>query len=153
MCGGEQGPFDKANPVAMSYAKAITLIGPPGSGQITKMMNQMCIAGLVQTLSEALNLGQRAGLDMDKVMAAISKGAAQSWQMDNRWQNMIAGKFEFGFAVDWMRKDLGIAMAEGKRWKAQMPVVALVDQFYQRVQERGGGRWDTSALIQPLQKP
>src|SRR5215475_1618718 len=115
MCGGEQAPFDKANPVAMSYAKAITLIGPPGSGQITKMMNQMCIAGLVQTLSEALNLGQRAGLDMDKVIAAISKGAAQSWQMDNRWQNMVAGKFDFGFAVNWMRKDLGIAIAEGKR--------------------------------------
>jgi 3-hydroxyisobutyrate dehydrogenase-like beta-hydroxyacid dehydrogenase len=153
MCGGEQGPFDRANPVAMAYAKAITLIGPPGSGQITKMMNQMCIAGLVQTLSEALNLGQRAGLDMEKVMQAISKGAAQSWQMDNRWQNMIAGKFDFGFAVDWMRKDLGIAMAEGKRWNAQMPVVALVDQFYQRVQERGGGRWDTCSLIQPLQKP
>jgi 3-hydroxyisobutyrate dehydrogenase-like beta-hydroxyacid dehydrogenase len=117
------------------------------------MMNQMAIAGLVQGLAEALNLGQRAGLDMDKVMSAISKGAAQSWQMDNRWQNMIAGKFDYGFAVDWMRKDLGIAMAEGKRWKAQMPVVALVDQFYQRVQERGGGRWDTSSLIQPLQKP
>src|SRR6478736_4520662 len=142
MCGGEQGPFDKANPVAMSFAKAITLIGPPGSGQITKMMNQMCIAGL----------GQGAGLDMDKVMAAISKGAAQSWQMDNRWQKMIAGEFEFGFAVNWMRKDLGIALAEGKRWNAQMPVVALVDQFYQRVQERGGGRWDTCSLIQPLQK-
>ena len=153
MCGGEQAPFDKAKPVADSFSKAVTLIGPPGSGQITKMMNQMCIAGLVQTLSEALNLGQRAGLDMDKVMAAISKGAAQSWQMDNRWQNMVAGKFDYGFAVDWMRKDLGIAMAEGKRWKAQMPVVALVDQFYQRVQERGGGRWDTSSLIQPLQKP
>jgi 3-hydroxyisobutyrate dehydrogenase-like beta-hydroxyacid dehydrogenase len=152
MCGGEQGPYDKAHPVAMSYAKAITLIGPPGSGQITKMMNQMCIAGLVQTLSEALNLGQRAGLDMDKVIAAISKGAAQSWQMDNRWQNMVAGKFDFGFAVNWMRKDLGIAIAEGKRWNAQMPVVALVDQFYQRVQERGGGRWDTCSLIQLLQK-
>ncbi|MBX9946048.1 MAG: NAD(P)-dependent oxidoreductase, partial [Reyranella sp.] len=129
------------------------LIGPPGSGQITKMMNQMCIAGIVQGLAEALNLGQRAGLDMDKVMSAISKGAAQSWQMDNRWQNMVAGKFDYGFAVNWMRKDLGIAMAEGKRWSAQMPVVALVDQFYQRVQERGGGRWDTSSLIQPLQKP
>ena len=153
MCGGEQAPFDKAKPVADAYSKAVTLIGPPGSGQITKMMNQMCIAGIVQGLAEALNLGQRAGLDMDKVIAAISKGAAQSWQMDNRWQNMIAGKFDYGFAVDWMRKDLGIAMAEGKRWKAQMPVVALVDQFYQRVQERGGGRWDTSSLIQPLQKP
>ena len=101
--------------MADAYAKAVTLIGPPGSGQITKMMNQMCIAGIVQGLAEALNLGQRAGLDMDKVMGAISKGAAQSWQMDNRWQNMVAGKFEFGFAVDWMRKDLGIAMAEGKR--------------------------------------
>ena len=137
----------------MSFSKAITLIGPSGSGQITKMMNQMCIAGIVQGLAEALNLGQRAGLDMEKVMAAISKGAAQSWQMENRWQNMVNGKFDYGFAVDWMRKDLGIAMAEGKRWKAQMPLVALVDQFYQRVQERGGGRWDTSSLIQPLQKP
>jgi len=153
MCGGDQAPFDKANPVAMSFSKAITLIGPSGSGQITKMMNQMCIAGIVQGLSEALNLGQRAGLDMEKVMAAISKGAAQSWQMENRWQKMIAGEFEFGFAVNWMRKDLGIALAEGKRWNAQMPVVALVDQFYQRVQERGGGRWDTCSLIQPLQKP
>src|SRR6185312_7229275 len=125
MCGGDQAPFDKANPVAMSFAKAITLIGPSGSGQITKMMNQMCIAGLVQGLAEALNLGQRAGLDMEKVMTAISKGAAQSWQMDNRWKNMIAEKFDFGFAVNWMRKDLGIALAEGKRWNAQMPVVAL----------------------------
>ena len=153
MCGGEQAPFDKAKPVADSFSKAVTLIGPPGSGQITKMMNQMCIAGIVQGLSEALNLGQRAGLDMEKVMAAISKGAAQSWQMENRWQNMIAGKFDYGFAVDWMRKDLGIAMAEGKRQKAGMPLVALVDQFYQRVQARGGGRWDTSSLIEPLQKP
>jgi len=153
MCGGEQAPFDTAKPVVDGYSKAVTLIGPPGAGQITKMINQMCIAGLVQTLSEALNLGQRAGLDMDKVISAISKGAAQSWQMDNRWQNMIAGKFDFGFAVNWMRKDLGIAIAEGKRWNAQMPVVALVDQFYQRVQERGGGRWDTSSQIQPLQKP
>ena len=153
MCGGEQAPFDRARPVADSYAKAVTLIGPPGTGQITKMMNQMAIAGIVQGLAEALNLGQRAGLDMDKVMSAISKGAAQSWQMENRWQNMIAGKFDYGFAVDWMRKDLGIAMSEGKRAKAAMPLVALVDQFYARVQERGGGRWDTSSLIQPLQKP
>jgi 3-hydroxyisobutyrate dehydrogenase-like beta-hydroxyacid dehydrogenase len=153
MCGGEQGPFDKAKPVADAFSKAVTLIGPPGSGQITKMMNQMCIAGIVQGLAEALNLGQRAGLDMDKVMSAISKGAAQSWQMENRWQNMIAGKFDYGFAVDWMRKDLGIAMAEGKRAKAAMPLVALVDQFYDRVQQRGGGRWDTCSLIQPLQKP
>jgi 3-hydroxyisobutyrate dehydrogenase-like beta-hydroxyacid dehydrogenase len=153
MCGGEQVPFDKAKPVADSFSKAVTLIGPPGSGQITKMMNQMCIAGIVQGLAEALNLGQRSGLDMEKVMSAISKGAAQSWQMENRWQNMIAGKFDYGFAVDWMRKDLGIAMAEGKRQKAGMPLVALVDQFYERVQARGGNRWDTSSLIQPLQKP
>jgi 3-hydroxyisobutyrate dehydrogenase-like beta-hydroxyacid dehydrogenase len=153
MCGGEQVPFDKAKPVADSFSKAVTLIGPPGSGQITKMMNQMCIAGIVQGLAEALNLGQRAGLDMEKALGAISKGAAQSWQMENRWQNMIAGKFDYGFAVDWMRKDLGIAMAEGKRQKAGMPLVALVDQFYERVQARGGNRWDTSSLIQPLQKP
>ena len=153
MCGGEQAPFDKMKPVADAYAKAITLIGPPGSGQITKMMNQMCIAGIVQGLAEAMNLGQRSGLDMEKVISAISKGAAQSWQMDNRWKAMAEGKFEFGFAVDWMRKDLGIAMAEGKRAKAAMPLVALVDQFYDRVQQRGGGRWDTCSLIQPLQKP
>ena len=153
MCGGEQATFDKAKPVADAYAKAMTLIGPPGSGQITKMMNQMCIAGIVQGLAEAMNLGQRAGLDMEKVISAISKGAAQSWQMDNRWKAMAEGKFEFGFAVDWMRKDLGIAMAEGKRAKAAMPLVALVDQFYDRVQQRGGGRWDTCSLIQPLQKP
>src|SRR5215471_2211173 len=153
MCGGDQAPFDKANPVAMSFSKAITLIGPSGSGQVTKMMNQMCIAGIVQGLAEALNLGQRSGLDMEKVISAISKGAAQSWQMDNRWKAMVDGKFEFGVAVDWMRKDLGISMAEGKRAKAQMPLVALVDQFYARVQERGGGRWDTCSLIQLLQKP
>mgnify|MGYP003694311737 CR=1 FL=1 len=149
MCGGEQAPFDKAKPVADAYAKAVTLIGPPGAGQLTKMMNQMCIAGLVQGLAEAINLGQTAGLDMEKVIGAISKGAAQSWQMDNRWKAMVEGKFEFGFAVDWMRKDLGIALAEGKRGKAQMPVVALVDQFYARVQERGGNRWDTCSLIEP----
>ena len=153
MCGGEQAPFDRAKPVADAFSKAVTLIGPPGAGQITKMMNQMCIAGIVQGLAEALNLGQRAGLDMEKALGAISKGAAQSWQMENRWQNMVAGKFDYGFAVDWMRKDLGIAMAEGKRQKAGMPLVALVDQFYERVQARGGGRWDTSSLIQPLQKP
>jgi len=116
-------------------------------------MNQMCIAGIVQGLAEALNLGQRSGLDMEKVINAISKGAAQSWQMENRWKAMVEGKFEFGFAVDWMRKDLGISMAEGKRAKAAMPLVALVDQFYDRVQQRGGGRWDTCSLIQPLQKP
>jgi len=153
MCGGDAAPFERAKPVADAFSKAVTLIGPSGAGQITKMMNQMCIAGIVQGLAEALNLGQRAGLDMEKALGAISKGAAQSWQMENRWQNMIAGKFDYGFAVDWMRKDLGIALAEGKRQNAAMPLVALVDQFYERVQARGGGRWDTSSLIQPLQKP
>ena len=153
MCGGEQAPFDKAKPVADSFAKAVTLIGGPGSGQLTKMMNQMCIAGIVQGLAEAVNLGQKSGLDMEKVMGAISKGAAQSWQMENRWKAMVEGKFEFGFAVDWMRKDLGICIAEGNRAKAQMPLVALVDQFYARVQARGGNRWDTCSLIQLLQKP
>jgi 3-hydroxyisobutyrate dehydrogenase-like beta-hydroxyacid dehydrogenase len=116
-------------------------------------MNQMCIAGIVQGLAEAINLGQKAGLDLEKAMGAISKGAAQSWQMENRWKTMVEGKFEFGFAVDWMRKDLGICLAEGNRAKAQMPLVALVDQFYARVQARGGNRWDTSSLIQLLQKP
>jgi len=153
MCGGDEAAFNKAKPVADSFAKACTLIGPPGAGQLTKMMNQMCIAGIVQGLAEAVNLGQRSGLDMEKAMGAISKGAAQSWQMENRWQNMVAGKFDYGFAVDWMRKDLGICLAEGKRAKAMMPLVALVDQFYARVQERGGKRWDTSSLIEPLQKP
>ncbi len=153
MCGGDASPFERAKPVADAFSKAVTLIGPSGAGQITKMMNQMCIAGIVQGLAEALNLGQRAGLDMEKALGAISKGAAQSWQMENRWQNMVNGKFDYGFAVDWMRKDLGIALAEGKRQKAGMPLVALVDQFYERVQARGGGRWDTSSLIQPLQKP
>ena len=153
MCGGDAAPFERAKPVADAFSKAVTLIGPSGAGQVTKMMNQMCIAGIVQGLAEALNLGQRAGLDMEKALGAISKGAAQSWQMENRWQNMVNGKFDYGFAVDWMRKDLGIALAEGKRQKAGMPLVALVDQFYERVQARGGGRWDTSSLIQPLQKP
>ncbi len=152
MCGGEQAPFDKAKPVADAFSKAVTLIGQPGTGQITKMMNQMCVAGIVQGLAEAINLGQRSGLDMEKAMGAISKGAAQSWQMDNRWQNMVAGKFDYGFAIDWMRKDLGICLAEGQRAKAMMPLIALVDQFYARCQMRGGGRWDTSGLVQLLQK-
>ncbi|MGD9884964.1 MAG: NAD(P)-dependent oxidoreductase [Reyranella sp.] len=152
MCGGEQAPFDKARPVADAYSRAITLIGGPGTGQLTKMMNQMCIAGIVQGLAEAINLGQRSGLDLDKAMSAISKGAAQSWQMENRWKAMVEGKFEFGFAVDWMRKDLGIAIAEANRAKAQVPLVALVDQFYARVQARGGNRWDTCSLIDLLQR-
>jgi 3-hydroxyisobutyrate dehydrogenase-like beta-hydroxyacid dehydrogenase len=152
MCGGEQAPFDKARPVADAYSRAITLIGGPGTGQLTKMMNQMCIAGIVQGLAEAINLGQKSGLDIEKVMTAISKGAAQSWQMENRWKAMVDGKFEFGFAVDWMRKDLGIAIAEANRAKAQVPLSALVDQFYARVQARGGNRWDTCSLIDLLQK-
>ena len=152
MCGGEQAPFDRARPVADAYSRAITLIGGPGTGQLTKMMNQMCIAGIVQGLAEAINLGQRSGLDLEKVMSAISKGAAQSWQMENRWKAMVEGKFEFGFAVDWMRKDLGIAIAEANRAKAQVPLSALVDQFYARVQARGGNRWDTCSLIDLLQR-
>jgi len=147
MCGGEPGPFDKAKPVADAYAKAVTLIGPPGSGQITKMMNQMCIAGLVQTLSEALNLGQRAGLDMEKAMGAISKGAAQSWQMENRIKTMSAGEYNHGFAVEWMRKDLAIALDEARKQGVSLPVTALVDQFYAEVENLGGKRWDTSSLF------
>jgi len=153
MCGGEQADFDRAKPVLDAYAKMCALIGSPGAGQLTKMVNQICIAGLVQGLAEGINFAVKAGLDAEAVVGVISKGAAQSWQMDNRARTMLADEFDFGFAVDWMRKDLGISMAEGKRHKAQMPLVALVDQFYGRVQERGGGRWDTSSLIQPLQKP
>ena len=153
MCGGDQASFDKAKPVMDAFARACTLIGPPGAGQLTKAVNQICIAGLVQGLAEGLNFGMKAGLDMEKVIGAISKGAAQSWQMDNRWQNMVAGKFDYGFAVNWMRKDLGIALDEAKRNGAQLPVIALVDQFYARIQARGGGRFDTSSLIEPLQKP
>ena len=152
MCGGDEAAFDRAKPVIEAFARMVGLMGPAGAGQITKMINQMCIAGLVQTLSEALNLGQRAGLDMDKVIAAISKGAAQSWQMDNRWQRMIAGDFAFGFAVDWMRKDLDIVLAEARRNGAKLPVTALVDQFYGDVQEMGGNRWDTSSLLARLEK-
>ncbi|MBX3499600.1 MAG: NAD(P)-dependent oxidoreductase [Alphaproteobacteria bacterium] len=150
MCGGDQEPFDRARPVADSFAKACTLIGPSGSGQLTKMMNQICIAGLVQGLSEAIHLGMKAGLDIEKVMGVISKGAAQSWQMDNRWQNMVAGKFDYGFAVDWMRKDLNICLDEARNQGARLPVTALVDQFYAQVQRRGGRRWDTSSLIHLL---
>ncbi|MEE9196238.1 MAG: NAD(P)-dependent oxidoreductase [Alphaproteobacteria bacterium] len=150
MCGGEQGPFDSAKPVIDCYAKACTLMGPVGAGQLTKMVNQICIAGLVQGLSEAMNFGMKAGLDMEKVIDVISKGAAQSWQMDNRASTMCAGKFDFGFAVDWMRKDLGICFAETKNNRARLPVAALVDQFYAQVQARGGNRWDTSSLMQLL---
>ncbi len=150
MCGGEQGPFDRAQPVIDCYAKACTLMGPAGAGQLTKMVNQICIAGLVQGLSEGMNFGMKAGLDMEKVIDVISKGAAQSWQMDNRASTMCAGKFDFGFAVDWMRKDLGICFAEAKNNGARLPAAALVDQFYAQVQARGGNRWDTSSLMQLL---
>ncbi|HTZ77539.1 MAG TPA: NAD(P)-dependent oxidoreductase [Stellaceae bacterium] len=152
MVGGDLEPFKVAEPAMVHYGRAVTLMGPVGSGQLTKMVNQICIAGLVQALSEGLNFAARAGLDGKKVIDVISKGAAQSWQMENRGTTMLDGKFDFGFAVNWMRKDLGICFAEARRNGASLPVSALVDQFYARVQERGGGRWDTSALIHLLQK-
>ncbi|MCK4940230.1 MAG: NAD(P)-dependent oxidoreductase, partial [Rhodospirillaceae bacterium] len=145
MCGGDEAAFKKAQPVIDAFAKAVTLMGPSGAGQLTKMVNQTCIAGLVQGLSEAINFSEKAGLDTALVIDVISKGAAQSWQMENRAETMIAGKFDYGFAVDWMRKDLGIVMAEAERNGAQMPVTALVDQFYKEVQAMGGNRWDTSS--------
>lgn len=153
MVGGKQSDFDRAKPVIDSYARACVLLGDAGSGQLAKMVNQICIAGLVQALAEGMHFAQAAGLDGPKLVEVISKGAAQSWQMENRALTMLEGKFEFGFAVDWMRKDLGICLAEAKRNGAQLPVTALVDQFYARVQKRGGGRWDTSSLMQPLTKP
>ena len=153
MVGGAQKDFDRARPVIDSYARACELMGPAGAGQLAKMVNQICIGGLVQALAEGMHFAQKAGLDGNKVLDVISKGAAQSWQMENRGRTMLEGKFDFGFAVDWMRKDLGICLAEAKRNGAQLPVTALVDQFYARVQKRGGGRWDTSSLMQPLSEP
>jgi 3-hydroxyisobutyrate dehydrogenase len=153
MVGGEEPSFGKAAPVMAHYGRAVTLMGPVGNGQLTKMVNQICIAGLVQALSEGLNFAVRAGLDPKLVVEVISKGAAQSWQMENRAHTMVDGKFDFGFAVDWMRKDLAICLAEARRNKAALPVTALVDQFYQRIQERGGRRWDTSSLIHLLANP
>jgi 3-hydroxyisobutyrate dehydrogenase-like beta-hydroxyacid dehydrogenase len=152
MVGGEAATYAQAEPAMKVYAKACTHMGPAGAGQLTKMVNQICIAGLVQGLSEGVNFAMKAGLDTDKVLATISKGAAQSWQMENRWKTMVQGKFDFGFAVDWMRKDLGICLAEAKRNKARLPATALIDQFYAQVQARGGSRWDTSSLIQLLMK-
>ena len=152
MVGGGQGPFDRAKPVIDSYARACVLMGAVGSGQLAKMVNQICIAGLLQGLSEGLNFAVKAGLDTTKLVEVISKGAAQSWQMDNRAHTMVEGKFTFGFAVDWMRKDLGICLAEAKRNKARLPATALIDQFYAQVQARGGNRWDTSSLIHLLAK-
>jgi 3-hydroxyisobutyrate dehydrogenase-like beta-hydroxyacid dehydrogenase len=153
MCGGEQADFDRAAPIARAYALAVTLLGGPGSGQLTKMVNQVCIAGLVQGLSEGVHLAMAAGLDVDAVVDVISKGAAGSWQMANRGSTMARGEFDFGFAVDWMRKDLGIALDEGDRLGARLPVAALVDQLYAQVQARGGSRWDTSSLIDLLTNP
>jgi 3-hydroxyisobutyrate dehydrogenase len=150
MCGGDAEPFRRAEPVIATYARACRLMGGPGAGQLTKMVNQICIAGLIQGLSEGLSFGRKAGLDLDAVVSVISKGAAQSWQMDNRAKTMIAGKFDFGFAVDWMRKDLSICLDEARRNGARLPATALVDQFYAEVQNFGGGRWDTSSLIARL---
>ena len=152
MCGGDAAAFAKAEPVIQSYARACRLLGPVGSGQLAKMMNQICIAGIVQGLAEALHFGKRAGLDVEAVVDVISKGAAQSWQMENRYKSMNAGKFEFGFAVDWMRKDLGICLDEARNNGAKLPLTALVDQFYGDVQAMGGNRWDTSSLIARLEK-
>jgi len=150
MCGGDSASFDRVRPVISAFARAVTLLGASGSGQLAKMVNQIAIAGLVQGLSEAIAFGQRAGLDMHEVLDVIGKGAAQSWQMDNRGKTMIAGQFDFGFAVDWMRKDLGLVLDEAKRNGARLPVTALVDQFYADVQQAGGSRWDTSSLITRL---
>ncbi|MBK1866250.1 NAD(P)-dependent oxidoreductase [Aestuariivirga sp. YIM B02566] len=152
MCGGEQGDFDKAAPLIAHYSRMCRLLGPTGSGQLAKMVNQICIAGLVQGLSEAVNFGMKAGLNMEAVVEVISKGAAGSWQMENRHKTMIAGKFDFGFAVDWMRKDLGICLAEANNNGASLPITALIDQFYADVQKMGGKRWDTSSLIARLQR-
>jgi 3-hydroxyisobutyrate dehydrogenase-like beta-hydroxyacid dehydrogenase len=150
MCGGDPAAFAEAKPIAMAFAKAMTLLGPNGAGQLAKMVNQIAIAGLVQGLSEAIVFGERSGLDMKAVLEVIGKGAAQSWQMDNRGPTMIEGRFDFGFAVDWMRKDLGIALEEARRNGARLPVTALVDQFYADIQGAGGNRNDTSSLIKRL---
>lgn len=150
MCGGDVDPVARVEPVVMAYAKGFARLGDSGAGQLSKMVNQICIAGLVQGLSEAVAFGQQAGLDMHQVLEVIGKGAAQSWQMDNRGKTMAEGQFNFGFAVDWMRKDLGLVLDEAKRNGARLPVTALVDQFYADVQRMGGGRWDTSSLIQRL---
>ena len=152
MVGGSEASFAAAEPVMHCYAKNVTHMGEAGNGQLTKMVNQLCIAGVVQGLAEGINFAQRAGLDGERVLDVISKGAAQSWQMENRGSTMLKGEFEFGFAADWMRKDLGLCFEEAKKNGALLPMAMLVDQFYAHVQQRGGGRWDTSSLIQLLQK-
>jgi 3-hydroxyisobutyrate dehydrogenase len=152
MCGGDAEPYARAEKVIAAYARMCKLLGPAGAGQLTKMVNQICIAGLVQGLAEGIHFAKRAGLDVEAVVETISKGAAQSWQMENRYKTMNAGKFDFGFAVDWMRKDLAICLAEARRNGANLPVSALVDQFYSEVQKMGGRRWDTSSLIARLER-
>lgn len=152
MCGGDEAPYAKAEPVIASFARMCKLLGPSGAGQLTKMINQICIAGLVQGLAEGLHFGQKAGLDIEAVVEVISKGAAGSWQMENRHKTMNRGQYEFGFAVDWMRKDLGIVLSEARRNGANLPVTALVDQFYAEVQAMGGARWDTSSLMARLKR-
>ena len=152
MVGGDEAPFKKAEPVIDCYSKKIKLLGPSGSGQLTKMVNQICIAGLVQGLSEAINFGMNAGLNMHDVIEVISKGAAQSWQMDNRHKTMIDDKFDYGFAVDWMRKDLKIAMDEAKKNNSPLPITKIIDEYYADVQKMGGQRWDTSSLIKRFRK-
>jgi len=152
MVGGEEAVFDGAAPVLGHYSRAVTLMGGPGSGQLTKMFNQICIAGLVQALAEGIAFAEKAGLDVERALDVISKGAAQSWQMENRGRTMLADKFDFGFAVDWMRKDLGLCLAEARTRGATLPVTALVDQLYARVQAEGGGRFDSSSLIRNLRK-
>ena len=152
MCGGDAAPYGRAEGVIMAYARMCKLLGPAGAGQLTKMVNQICIGGLVQALSEGIHFARKAGLDVEAVIETISKGAAQSWQMENRYKTMIAGKFDFGFAVDWMRKDLSICIAEARRNGAHLPVTALVDQFYSEVQKMGGRRWDTSSLLARLER-
>jgi len=152
MCGGDAEPFGRAEKVIAAYARVCNLMGSPGSGQLAKMVNQICIAGLVQGLAEGLHFAKKAGLDIEKLIATISKGAAQSWQMENRYKTMTAGKFDFGFAVDWMRKDLGICLGEARKSGANLPVTALVDQFYSEIQAMGGKRWDTSSLIALLDR-
>ena len=153
MCGGDDGAYARAEPVIGAFAKASRLMGGPGAGQLTKMVNQICIAGIVQGLAEGMHFAKRAGLDPLEVAAAISKGAAQSWQMDNRWGTMAEGKFDFGFAVDWMRKDLGLVLDEAQANGAKLDMTALVDGYYAEVQEMGGNRWDTSSLVARLERP
>ena len=152
MCGGDAEPFSRAEKIIAAYSRACNLLGSTGSGQLSKMVNQICIAGLVQGLAEGLHFAQKSGLDIEKLIATISKGAAQSWQMENRYKTMAAGKFDFGFAVDWMRKDLGICLGEARKNGAHLPVTSLVDQFYSEIQAMGGKRWDTSSLIALLNR-